>query len=95
MNNQRRASFTKRPAGQPRKIVIGDYPGPTPTNEVKEGACVTLRIGSEDVLVTVTKVLGNDKFSGKIKGFETSQVFEYGGYQTGEDVDFEESHLWP
>jgi hypothetical protein len=61
---------------------------------VSDGDSVSLRKDGEDILVRSVKVLGSSRFTGRIYGFESSYEFEYLGLNLGDEVEFEEKHIF-
>lgn len=94
MNNPKKVEFTKRQPG-PIPVIVGNRPqGKVHRTQVRTGDTVALRIAAESVLVSDVKVLGSEKFSGRIHGFEPSHPLNYGGHNIDDTVDFEHSHIF-
>ncbi|WP_267123658.1 hypothetical protein [Xanthomonas sacchari] len=60
-----------------------------------DGDKLTLRSrAGEDILVRDVKVLGHDRYSGTIYGFEPSRAIEHAGLRLEQLVDFHESNIF-
>jgi hypothetical protein len=62
---------------------------------VIEGDELTLRSREgEDVLVRNVRILGPDRYSGTIYGFEPSHATEHAGMELEQQVEFHESNIF-
>lgn len=62
---------------------------------VIEGDELTLRSsGGQDVLVRNVRILGPDRYSGTIYGFEPSRAIEHEGLQLEQQIEFHESNIF-
>jgi hypothetical protein len=86
--------FDKRGNGQGIFFVSNHIPGQPIKSAVNEGDSVTLRKDGEDVLVRSVKAVGSSRYTGIIYGFEPSYELEYQGLNLGDEVEFEEQHIF-
>jgi len=63
-------------------------------HEIRDGDELTLRSGDQDVLVRDVRILGPDRYSGTIYGFEPSRVTEHHGLQLDQKIEFREPNIF-
>lgn len=86
--------FTNRPPDQGIIFVENIEQGAQFKSSILDGDSVTLRIGDERVLVRNINRHGSGRYKGTIYGFEPSCGLEYDGLKLGEEVEFDESHVF-
>lgn len=60
---------------------------------VKEGDSVTLRKGSERIMVANITRIDQSTYRGTIEGFEPSCSLIFEGLEVGEEIEFQEKHI--
>src|SRR5205085_6430873 len=86
--------FDKRPGGEPGAVwTIG--PGQSiPTPSVKNASSLRLRYKGEAVLVNKHRQQSGNQFAGEIYGFEPSIGVQFAGMKIGDEITFEDSHIF-
>lgn len=69
-------------------------PGNKIKSEIRDGDEVTLKIGDEDILIKSVVTLSPGRYVGTVFGFEPSYSVEFGGIQIGDNVEFDEMHVF-
>lgn len=86
--------FEERNRGQSIVFSVNDALEERTEASVANGDSVSLRKDGEDVLVRDVKAIGPARFTGIIYGFEPSYGLEYHGLNLGDEIEFEERHIF-
>ena len=86
--------FSVRPAGASVGYSGWHKPGQKIRLSIEDGDDVVIKIGEERVLVRDIRSTASGQYCGTVYGFEPSCVTEYKGVALGQQVAFEEKHVF-
>lgn len=86
--------FTKKLSERGPNETIFITEGKELVHTVTEGDNLTLHSGDQDVLVREVSILGPDRYSGTIYGFEPSRATEHNGLHLDQRIEFHDKNIF-
>ena len=95
MINAKAKGFAVRPAGE-GVFFVWDSPAGQPVKDktIRDCSNATLKLKEQKVLVEDVSTDDGQNFNGHIRGFEPARLEEFDGMAIGDQIEFDESHVF-